>query len=50
MFHIVKNIFLSFFCWITAFNPDPFVKALAAIASIATIISAYSTWKKNQTK
>lgn len=48
MIHNIKEMFLTVLTWLMAFNPDPFVKGLAAIASIATIISAYSTYKKNK--
>lgn len=36
------------FSWITAFNPDLFVKGLSALASIMVIMSARSTIRKNR--
>lgn len=50
MFYLGKLAFGSCLGWIWAFNPDPIVKVLAAAASLATIISAISTIRKNQRK
>lgn len=50
MIHNMRDFFLLALSWLWSFNPDPWIKLLAALASVATIISAYYTIKKNRQK
>jgi len=48
MIHHLREVFLTVLAWLWAINPDPIVKWLAVIASMATIASAISTIRKNR--
>lgn len=48
MIHHLREVFLTALAWLWAINPDPLVKWLAVVASIATIISAITTIRKNK--
>jgi len=47
---MTRNVFLLALTWLLALNPDTLVKWAGLAASIATVVAAISTIKKNRRK
>lgn len=50
MYYLGKLAFGTCLGWIWAFNPDPYIKLLAGLASLTTIGAGISTMIKNRRK